>query len=114
MKTIDNYLQDVTPSQRETLEHIRKIIHESVPEVEETISWDMPTFKYKQRNLIHFAAFKDHMSLFPGSGPIKAMKHKLKGYTISKGTIQFTEEKPILESIIKEILHIGMNDISKN
>ncbi len=103
MKTIDEYLRHVEPLQNKELERVRKIIKEVAPDVEETISWGMPTFKYKGKNLIHFAAFKNHMSLFPGALRDE-IKDKLEGYTLSKGTIQFTVEHPLQESIIKELV----------
>lgn len=114
MSPIDKYLKDVTPSQKEALERVRKIIKQTVPEAEETISWTMPTFKYNKKNLIHFAAFKNHMSIFPGSALVKDVRDKLKDYTLSKGTIQFTEDHPLPESIIKEILAKRLADISQN
>jgi uncharacterized protein YdhG (YjbR/CyaY superfamily) len=113
MQTIDNYLKDVTPSQRQELERIRKIVKETVPEVEETISWEMPTFKYKHRNVIHFAAFKNHMSLFPGPDAVESVKEDLEKFTISKGTIQFTEDNPLPESVIKKILKYQVAHLSR-
>lgn len=114
MNLIDNYLKDVTPSQKEALVRIRTIIKETVPSAEEVFSWGMPTYKYNGKNLIHFAAFKEHMSLFPGALPdTKEMQEKLKTYKTSKGTIQFTEENPLPESLIKELIQNRIDEIDK-
>lgn len=112
MSVIDDYLLGLNESQKLELEKIRKIAKQLVPEVEETISYGIPTLRYKNRNLIHFAAFKDHMSLFPGSKPIKLLGKKLDKFKISKGTIQFTKDNPIPKSLIINILNIRLDEIN--
>jgi len=113
MSVIDDYLKNVAPAQRAELERIRKIVKQVVPEAVEVISYAMPGFKYQKKYLITFAAFKDHMSIFPGAEPTETLKAKLSKYKLSKGTIQFTLDNPIHESIIKEILDIRVKSISK-
>src|SRR5690348_13559001 len=99
MSVIDDYLSDVSQQQRQQLERIRKIVKKTAPDVEEVISYGIPAFKYEGKYLIGFAAFKDHMSLFPTAGPIEALKHKLGTFKISKGTIQFSVNNPVPESL---------------
>ncbi len=111
--TIEEYLKNVTLAQKAEFARIRKIVKRTVPEVEETISYGIPTFKYKGKYLLYFGAFKNHMSLFPGSYLIDSMKDKLKGFKVAKGTIQFTEDKTVPESIIKEIIQKRQAEISK-
>jgi uncharacterized protein YdhG (YjbR/CyaY superfamily) len=67
----------------------------------------MPGFKYKGKYLISFAAFKAHLSIFPGAEPIGALKDTLKDNITGKGTIQFTLEEPLSEEIIVEIVEIS-------
>ncbi len=111
MKTIDEYLAKVTPSQRIEMERIRKIVRETVPEAEETISYDMPTFKLHGKQLFMFAAFKNHMSIF---GNVDEIADKLEGFTLSgHGTLQFTEAKPLPESVIREIIALRRAQILK-
>jgi uncharacterized protein YdhG (YjbR/CyaY superfamily) len=104
MTVIDNYLEKLNPPQRDELTRIRKIIKTIAPDAEEVIDYGIPAFKLKCKYLIGFQAFKDHMSLFPTPGPINALKNKLVGYKISKGTIQFTLKNPIPASIIKDLV----------
>ncbi len=104
MSLIDDYLKDVSPAERAELERIRQIVKQVVPEAEEVISYGMPGFKYQKKYLIGFAPFKDHLSLFPTSGPVQALKDKLGMYKLSKGTIQFTADNPIPEALIKELI----------
>ncbi len=111
MNQIDTYLAKLDPPQAAQLERIRKIVKKTIPEAEEAISYGMPAFKYKTKYLIGYAAFKNHMSIFPASNPVVAMKKKLTKFKLSKGTIQFTLDNPIPEAIIKELVTIRREDI---
>jgi uncharacterized protein YdhG (YjbR/CyaY superfamily) len=113
MSVIDDYLMGVTPVQKKELERVRKIVKTMVPDTEEVISYGLPTLKYKGKNLIHFAAFKDHMSVFPGGGPTELLKEKLKDFKTSKGTIQFTTENPIPEELLKEIILLCIESVEQ-
>jgi len=114
MSIIDDYLEKVAGPQRAELERVRRIVKEVVPEAEEVISYGMPGFKYNKKYLVGFAAFKDHMSLFPTSGPVEALKDKLGKFELSKGTVQFTLDNPLPDSLIQEILSQRLADISKD
>lgn len=113
MSIIDDYLKDVTPSQRKELERIRLIVKTAVPEAEETISYGIPTLTYNKKYLVYFAAFKDHMSIFPGATLTAELKDKLKGYIFGKGTIQFTEANPLPKEIIEQIVATRLEKLKK-
>ena len=83
------------------------------PGAVETIGYGIPTFKYKGKNLIHFAAFKNHMSLFPTSSPIAELKDKLAPFATAKGTIQFTEANLVPDQLIREIVELRLRDIER-
>ena len=92
MGVIDDYLEDLGDSQRAELERICRIVLDRVPDAEEGRSYGMPAFRYKRKPLLGFAALKDHLSLFPFSPHVvAAVKGRLAGYDLSKGTIRFTE-----------------------
>ena len=112
MTLIDNYIDKLNPPQRDELTRIRKIIKTIAPDAEEVIDYGMPAFKVNGKYLIGFHVFKDHMSLFPTAGPINALKSKLIGYKISKGTIQFTLKNPISSSIIKDLVLYRIDQIA--
>jgi uncharacterized protein YdhG (YjbR/CyaY superfamily) len=113
MSEVDTYLATLPESQRLELEKIRLIVKRMVPDAEELISYKMPTFKYKGRPLLHIAAFTNHMSLFPASGRItEKLSDKLTDFKTSKGTLQFTVDKPIPESLIKEIITLRIQEIA--
>ncbi len=72
----------------------------------------MPTFKYRGRSLVAFAAFKKHCSLFPMSGAvIEKFKGELGGLHTSKGTLQFPQDKPLPAALVKKIIKARMAEI---
>ena len=109
MSVIDEYLSTVPPAQSSQLERVRQIIKQQAPNAAEVITYGMPGFKVNGKYLISFGNFKDHMSIFPGADPTHTVKEKLQGYKTSKGTIQFTVDKPLPESLIKEIVQLCLD-----
>jgi len=63
-KTIDEYVETFPEEVQGVLEKMRQTIRKAAPEAEEAISYQIPTFKLNG-NLVHFAAFKNHISFFP-------------------------------------------------
>ena len=90
------------PKIQEILENVYKTIREAIPEAEECISWNMPTFK-KGKNIIHFAPAKKHLGIYPGPEAIEAYAHKLEDYSTSKGAIQFPYNKDVPYELIADI-----------
>jgi uncharacterized protein YdhG (YjbR/CyaY superfamily) len=108
IKSIDEYLALQPEKVRKTLENIRQIIKETAPEAEEVISYGIPAFKYHGM-LVYFAGYKKHCSLFGGTGALtEEMKDELKTYKTSKGTIQFTVEKPLPDELVRQIVKYRM------
>jgi uncharacterized protein YdhG (YjbR/CyaY superfamily) len=105
MKTIDEYIKTFEPEIQKTLNEIRSFIKTEVPEATEKISYGMPTF-YLNGNLIHFAAFSDHYSFFPGTSGIK----ELAPYRTGKGTLRFPIDKPIPWGIIKKVIQARVKE----
>jgi uncharacterized protein YdhG (YjbR/CyaY superfamily) len=108
IKTIDEYLAFQPEKVMGALENLRQIIRETAPEAEEVISYGIPAYKYHGM-LVYFAAYKKHCSLFAGNGALtEQMQEQLKAYKTSKGTIQFTVEKPLPDDLVREIVKIRM------
>ncbi|HVY01177.1 MAG TPA: DUF1801 domain-containing protein [Candidatus Nanoarchaeia archaeon] len=101
---IDEYIGRYPSEVQRILKKIKKLIKSLIPEAEEKISYGIPTFDLEGKHIVHFAAFKNHISLFPTSAPIELLKDELKGYKISKGTIQFPLDKPIPYDLIERIV----------
>ena len=102
-KNIDEYISLFPKEIQDKLKEIRKTIRESAPEASEAISYQMPTFKLNG-NLVHFAAFKNHIGFFPTPSGIATFKKELSKYTTSKGTIQFPLDKPIPLDLVRRIV----------
>ena len=104
--TVDAYLAEVPEPFQAILRHLRDIIRDEAPDAEEAIGYGIPTFKL-EGNLVHFAAFKNHMSLFPGStAHNEALKQDLASYKLAKGTIQFTPDKPLSDELVRKIVRL--------
>lgn len=87
---IDEYIAAQGEDIQEILSRVRDVIRETLPDAREKMSWQMPTF-WKGRNLIHFAAHKNHLGIYPGPEAVEHFAPGLKeaGYRYSKGAIQF-------------------------
>ena len=101
-ETIDAYIAMQDEAVQPRLQEVRGIIHSAIPEAEEHISWSMPTF-WKGRNLIHFAASKKHLGLYPGDEATTIFVEALKDYDVSKGTIRIPWNRALPETLIREI-----------
>ena len=103
-KSVDQWLARVEPKQRAALEKLRVQIRAAAPGVEEVISYGQPTFKL-HGHLVAFGAFAKHLSFFPmNSVVIAESADALKTFVTSKGTIQFTPDKPIPAAVVKKIV----------
>ncbi len=100
---IDSYISGFEGEIRDRLTQIRDLLRSLVPEPEETLGYGIPTFKYKGRNLIHFAAFKAHIGLYPGPAAIEPFKDELGDFPTSKGTIQMPNHLPLPLDLIRKI-----------
>jgi uncharacterized protein YdhG (YjbR/CyaY superfamily) len=109
--TIDDYISLQEKSKQAGLQKIRAIIKKVAPKATEGISYQMPVFK-QNGNLVYFAAAKNHYGFYPTSKPIEVFKAQLdtKGYTYSKGAIQFPDDKPIPVKLIQEIVKFRIQD----
>ena len=101
-KTVDEYIQLQDENVQPKLKEIRAILQAAIPDAEECISWSMPTYR-KGRNIIHFAASKKHIGLYPGGEATTVFADELAGYNVSKGTIRLPYDKELPVDLIKRI-----------
>lgn len=102
-KTIDEYISVFPKDIQEILKKIRATIQKAAPGAEETINYQMPTFTLKG-NLVHFAAFKNHIGFYPTPTGIEKFKKELSAYKGAKGSVQFPLDQPIPYSLIGKIV----------
>ena len=100
--TIDEYIDAQDNAVQQMLKEVRTILHAAIPDAEERMSWSMPTF-WKGRNIIHFAASKKHLGLYPGGEATEIFADRLEDYDISKGTIRLPYDKPLPRELIADI-----------
>lgn len=100
-ETIDEYISAQEVEKQADLKRIREALKAALPEAEERISWSMPTF-WKKHNILHFAAAKKHIGLYPGLDAVAAFAEELKDYKTDKGTIRIPYGKVDTE-LVKRI-----------
>lgn len=103
---VDEYIAKFSHEQQKVLKRMRSTIAAVVPDAEEKLGYGIPTFKLNGKNLVHFAAFRDHYSLFPGGQAVAELADELTDFKTSKGTIQFPADRPVpLELVTRVVEH---------
>ena len=108
-QTIDEYIAGFPGDVKKVLQKIRMTIHEAAPEAQEKISYQMPTF-YLKGNLVHFAAFKDHIGFYPVPSGIEKFKKELSVYKQGKGSVQFPLDQPMPYDLITKIVKFRVKE----
>jgi len=110
---LDEYLSALPEDQRRALEKLRATIRSAAPDATEAISYQMPAFKQDGRFLVSFAAFKDHLSLFPASYAVmERFGSDLEPYVSGKGTLRFTVDRPIPETLVRRIVKARLEEVA--
>lgn len=111
MKTnpIDDYINRFPEGTRKMLQKVRSTIRKAAPQATEKISYGIPTYDYNG-NLVHFAAFKNHIGFFPTPSAIEAFQMELKPYKTSKGTVELPLADPLPLQLIERIVKFRVNE----
>ena len=112
MKTaasVDEYIDVADPKAKKALQDIRKTIRSAAPKAEEVISYQIPGYKYHGM-LVFFAAWKNHVSLYPAPWRAESLKKEMSVYEGSKGTIKFPLDKPMPLGLIKKMVKYRMEE----
>jgi uncharacterized protein YdhG (YjbR/CyaY superfamily) len=107
--TIDDYIAQFPAAVQQQLQAVREAIHREAPEATEKISWQMPTF-YLNGNLIHFAAAKAHIGIYPGAEGIETFSSEFTafGLKFSKGAVQLPLNQPLPLDLIARITRFNV------
>lgn len=100
---VDAYIAQFNELQQTILQQLRALILATIPEIEETISYKMPTYKYRI-NIFYFAMYKKHLGIYPGSEAIEKFETQLSPYKTSKGAIQLPLDEPLPVQLLQDIL----------
>jgi len=101
--TIDEYIATFPSGIQKKLNEMRAVIRKTAPEATEKISYQMPTF-FLKGNLVHFAAFKNHIGFYPVPTGIEKFKKELSAFKTTKGAVQFPLDKPLPLDLIRKIV----------
>ena len=112
MSAMDDYLAALAPEQQAALGRVRALVAELAPGAEEGQSYGMPAFIYAGRPLLGFRAAQKHLSLFPFSpAAIDAVRDRLGGFELAKGTIRFTPDHPVPEAVLADLIRAREREI---
>lgn len=105
MGTIDDYLAELEPADREAIERVYDIARRLVPEVEQGKGYGMPALVYKGKSLISVMRAQHHIGVYPFSpGAITAAADELVGFDRDKGTVRFQPEQPLSSAAIRTLV----------
>ncbi len=107
--SIDAYIAGFPKDVQVILAKIRGIVREAAPEAQEAIKYQIPTFVLNG-NLVHFAAFQNHIGFYPTPSGIEQFKDALSAYRNAKGSVQFPLDSPIPYTLIKKIVKFRVNE----
>jgi uncharacterized protein YdhG (YjbR/CyaY superfamily) len=103
IENIDQYISSFPTATQNLLKQMRKVISKAAPKAKENIKYAMPTFEY-YGNLVHFAAYKNHIGFYPAPSGLKAFQIEIDAYANSKGAVQFPLDKPLPIALITKIV----------
>jgi len=109
--SVDDFLSRVPAAQREALQGIRSTIARVVPEIEETISYGIPTFKYRGKGLVGFGPKTDGCTFYVMDGTILDRFPKAGRYRTGKGSLGFDADDPLPNELVEEIVRARMAEI---
>src|SRR5215217_3659765 len=109
MNVIDEYIKTFPGSTGDLLEQVRKTIKENAPESAETINYGIPTFTLNG-NLVHFAAYKNHIGFYPTPSGIEAFREELSRFEGAKGSVKFPIDEPIPLDLIRKIVKFRVKE----
>lgn len=112
-KDIDDYIAGFPSDVQKKLEQIRRTIQKAVPDAEEAISYQIPTFRLRGKNLIHFAAYQHHIGMYPAPRGVDEFKEELSKYEGGKGTVQFPLDKPVPVALVRRIVKYQVMRVSR-
>ena len=108
-KNIDEYIAGFPQDVQQVLEKIRATIRKAAPDAKEAINYGIPTFTLNG-NLVHFAAFKNHIGFYPAPSGIEQFKDELSAYELAKGSVQFPLDQKIPYGLITKIVKFRVKE----
>jgi len=112
VEEVDNYLASVDEPKRSSLQTLRHMILEVVPDADQVISYRVPAFRVQGKVVAGFAAFKDHLSYLPFSGSVlNQLADQLTGYTMTKSALHFPIDRPLPKRLVENLIAVRLEEI---
>lgn len=112
MSTVDDYLGGLDEPARNAFARVRDLVMEVVPDAEQGTSYGMPALRYRQKPVLGFRAAKKHLSVFPFSpAAVDAVRDRLAGFDLSKGTLRFTATTPLPDDVVRDLVRHRVTEI---
>ena len=108
--SMDDYIATFPEDVQNILKQVRSTIKAAAPKAEETISYEIPTFKLNGKYLIYFAGWKNHISIYPIPAGDAAFRKAVEPYVSGKGTLKFPLDKPIPYQLITQMVKLQIAD----
>lgn len=103
-QTIDSYINSFPPDVQKILQKLKAVLKSAAPTTTEGISYGVPTLYLNDKYLVYFAAFKNHIGVYPATTPAVEKVQGLSDYKVSKGTLKFPLDKPIPYDLLEEFV----------
>ena len=112
--SISEYISLFPKETQAVLESIRDVIKTAAPDAVESISYQMPAFKYKGKPLAYFAAWKEHIGFYPTPSGTEAFSHEFSRYKAAKGSVQFPLNEHMPLDLIRKVVRFRVKDIDSS
>lgn len=113
MAAVDDYFAGLDAPARAAFERVRAVAEVCAPDAEQGTSYGMAALRLRGKPLLGFKAAKDHLSVFPFSpAAVEAVRDRLTGFSLSKGTIRFTADTPLPDDVVRDLVRRRMHEIS--
>jgi uncharacterized protein YdhG (YjbR/CyaY superfamily) len=108
MSQVEKYISTFPEHVAQRLNEIRQLILSINPEIEESFSYNMPSYRYAGRVLVYFAAFKNHIGFYATPSGHDEFKNELLKYKQGKGSVQFQHDEQLPTNLIEGIVRFRM------
>ena len=112
-KSVDEYIASQPEAVQLALQRVRRAIRSAVPGGEESISYQIPTYKEHGRGLISYAGWKEHYALYPGARILETLGSELARYELRRGTIRFALDEPVPVKLIERIAKLRAREAAE-
>ncbi|MDX3660852.1 DUF1801 domain-containing protein [Streptomyces sp. ID05-26A] len=112
MAEVDDYFAGLDAPARAAFERIRALAEKVAPDAEQGTSYGMAALRLKGKPLLGFKAAKDHLAVFPFSpAAVDVVRERLAGFSLSKGTVRFTVDRPLPDDVVRDLVRQRMGEI---